>query len=285
MIKDSKSAESLAKILSEALPYIQKFSGKIVVIKYGGSAMKENKLRQNFARDVALMRQIGIFPVLVHGGGPQIERNLKKSNIKSVFIDGLRKTDENSIKIIVKTLREVNGDIAELIKTWGARTKTFNDVRESILICKKIKTKIDLGFVGDITKVDGNLIRKNIFNGKIPVIAPIGRDRFGMHYNINADHVACKVAEKLKAEKIIMMTDVKGVLTNTGKKISEMDIKKAKKIAKTIKGGMLPKLSSVIKSLESGVKSAHIVDGRVPHAVLVEILTDKGVGTWITKIT
>ena len=283
MIKDSKSAESLAKILSEALPYIQKFSGKIVVIKYGGSAMKENKLRQNFARDIALMRQIGIFPVLVHGGGPQIEENLKKSSIKSVFIDGLRKTDENSIKIIVKTLREVNGDIAELIKTWGARTKTFNDVRESILICKKIKTKMDLGFVGDITKVDGNLIRKNIFNGKIPVIAPIGRDRFGMHYNINADHVACKVAEKLKAEKIIMMTDVKGVLTNTGKKISEMDIKKAKKIAKTIKGGMLPKLSSAIKSLESGVKSAHIVDGRVPHAVLVEILTDKGVGTWITK--
>jgi len=283
MIKDSKSAESLAKILSEALPYIQKFSGKIVVIKYGGSAMKENKLRQNFARDVALMRQIGIFPVLVHGGGPQIERNLKKSNIKSVFIDGLRKTDANSIKTIVKTLREVNGDIAELIKTWGARTKTFNDVRESILICKKIKTKMDLGFVGDITKVDGSLIKKNIFSGKIPVIAPIGRDRFGMHYNINADHVACKVAEKLKAEKIIMMTDVKGVLTNTGKKISEMDIKKAKKIAKTIKGGMLPKLSSVIKSLESGVKSAHIVDGRVPHAVLVEILTDKGVGTWITK--
>jgi len=283
MIKDSKSAESLAKILSEALPYIQKFSGKIVVIKYGGSAMKENKLRQNFARDIALMRQIGIFPVLVHGGGPQIERNLKKSNIKSVFIDGLRKTDENSIKIIVKTLREVNGDIAELIKTWGARTKTFNDVRESIIICKKIKTKKNLGFVGDITKVDGSLIKKNIFNGKIPVIAPIGRDRFGMHYNINADHVACKVAEKLKAEKIIMMTDVKGVLTNTGKKISEMDIKKAKKIAKTIKGGMLPKLSSVIKSLESGVKSAHIVDGRVPHAVLVEILTDKGVGTWITK--
>ena len=283
MIKDSKSAESLAKILSEALPYIQKFSGKIVVIKYGGSAMKENKLRQNFARDIALMRQIGIFPVLVHGGGPQIEENLKKSSIKSVFIDGLRKTDENSIKIIVKTLREVNGDIAELIKTWGAKTKTFNDVRESILICKKIKTKMDLGFVGDITKVDGNLIKKNIFNGKIPVIAPIGRDRFGMHYNINADHVACKVAEKLKAEKIIMMTDVKGVLTNTGKKISEMDIKKAKKIAKTIKGGMLPKLSSVIKSLESGVKSAHIVDGRVPHAALVEILTDKGVGTWITK--
>ena len=283
MIKDSKSAESLAKILSEALPYIQKFSGKIVVIKYGGSAMKENKLRQNFARDVALMRQIGIFPVLVHGGGPQIERNLKKSNIKSVFIDGLRKTDENSIKTIVKTLREVNGDIAELIKTWGARTKTFNDVRESILICKKIKTKMDLGFVGDITKVDGSLIKKNIFSGKIPVIAPIGRDRFGMHYNINADHVACKVAEKLKAEKIIMMTDVKGVLTNTGKKISEMDIKKAKKIAKTLKGGMLPKLTSVIKSLESGVKSAHIVDGRVPHAVLVEILTDKGVGTWITK--
>ena len=283
MIKDSKSAESLAKILSEALPYIQKFSGKIVVIKYGGSAMKENKLRQNFARDIALMRQIGIFPVLVHGGGPQIEENLKKSSIKSVFIDGLRKTDENSIKIIVKTLREVNGDIAELIKTWGARTKTFNDVRESILICKKIKTKMDLGFVGDIIKVDGNLIRKNIFNGKIPVIAPIGRDRFGMHYNINADHVACKVAEKLKAEKIIMMTDVKGVLTNKGKKISEMNIKKAKKIAKTIKGGMLPKLSSAIKSLESGVKSAHIVDGRVPHAVLVEILTDKGVGTWITK--
>ena len=254
-----------------------------MVIKYGGSAMKENKLRQNFARDIALMRQIGIFPVLVHGGGPQIEVNLKKSSIKSVFIDGLRKTDENSIKIIVKTLREVNGDIAELIKTWGARTKTFNDVRESILICKKIKTKMDLGFVGDITKVDGNLIRKNIFNGKIPVIAPIGRDRFGMHYNINADHVACKVAEKLKAEKIIMMTDVKGVLTNKGKKISEMNIKKAKKIAKTIKGGMLPKLSSAIKSLESGVKSAHIVDGRVPHAVLVEILTDKGVGTWITK--
>ena len=283
MIKDSKSAESLAKILSEALPYIQKFSGKIVVIKYGGSAMKENKLRQNFARDIALMRQIGIFPVLVHGGGPQIEENLKKSSIKSVFIDGLRKTDENSIKIIVKTLREVNGDIAELIKTWGARTKTFNDVRESILICKKIKTNMDLGFVGDIIKVDGNLIRKNIFNGKIPVIAPIGRDRFGMHYNINADHVACKVAEKLKAEKIIMMTDVKGVLTNKGKKISEMNIKKAKKIAKTIKGGMLPKLSSVIKSLERGVKSAHIVDGRVPHAVLVEILTDKGVGTWITK--
>ena len=143
--------------------------------------MKENKLRQNFARDIALMRQIGIFPVLVHGGGPQIERNLKKNNIKSVFIDGLRKTDVNSIKIIVKNLNEVNGDISELIKTWGARTKTFNDVRESILICKKIKTKIDLGFVGDITKVDGSLIKKNIFNGKIPVIAPIGRDLSLIH--------------------------------------------------------------------------------------------------------
>ena len=138
MIKDSKSAESLAKILSEALPYIQKFSGKIVVIKYGGSAMKESKLRQNFARDIALMKQIGIFPVLVHGGGPQIERNLKKSNIKSVFIDGLRKTDENSIKIIIKTLREVNGDIAELSKNKGEKTQTFNDIIESILICKKI---------------------------------------------------------------------------------------------------------------------------------------------------
>ena len=283
MIKDNKSAESLAKILSEALPYIQKFSGKVVVIKYGGSAMKENKLRQNFARDVALMKQIGIFPVLVHGGGPQIEKNLKRNDVKSLFINGLRKTDKNSIKIIVKTLREVNGEIAELIRKWGANTKTFNDIRESILFCKKIKTKLDLGFVGDIIKVDGELIKKNILKGKIPVIAPIGRDRFGMHYNINADHVACKVAEKLKAEKIIMMTDVKGVLTSTGKKISEMNIKKAKKISKTIKGGMLPKLLSVISSLESGVKSAHIVDGRVPHAVLVEILTDKGVGTWITK--
>ena len=133
MIKDSKSAESLAKILSEALPYIQKFSGKIVVIKYGGSAMKENKLRQNFARDIALMRQIGIFPVLFTGAA-QIERNLKKNNIKSVFIDGLRKTDENSIKTIVKTLREVNGDIAELIKTWGARTKTLMTLERVFLL-------------------------------------------------------------------------------------------------------------------------------------------------------
>lgn len=285
MAISKKSAENISKVLSEALPYIQKFSGKTIVIKYGGSAMNENYLRKSFARDIVLMKTVGINPIIVHGGGPQIQKELDKKNIKSNFIKGVRVTSPEIINSVQEVLdNQVNKEIVDLIDFWGGKAQALAGRRSNFINAKKISNK-QLGEVGEIINIKKKLII-NASKNKIPVISPIGWNKELSPLNINGDSVACYVASALKAEKIILMTDVAGIKDKTGKKISEMSLFEAKKIIKdknSIKGGMLPKLSSIINCLDKGVSNAHVVDGRVPHAVLLEILTTKGVGTLISN--
>ena len=285
MAVSKKSAENISKVLSEALPYIQKFSGKTIVIKYGGSAMNETYLRKSFARDIVLMKTVGINPIIVHGGGPQIKKELDKKNIKSTFLNGVRITSPEMINSVQKVLdNQVNKEIVDLINSWGGKAQALSGKRSSFIKAKKISNK-RLGEVGEIVNIQKKIILDTTRN-KIPVISPIGWDKEYKPLNINGDNVACFVASSLKAEKIILMTDVSGIKDQSGKKISEMSLKEANKIIKdknSIKGGMLPKLSSIINCLNKGVTNAHVVDGRVPHAVLLEILTTKGVGTLISS--
>ena len=285
MAVSKKSAENISKVLSEALPYIQKFSGKTIVIKYGGSAMNETYLRKSFARDIVLMKTVGINPIIVHGGGPQIQKELDKKNIKSTFLNGVRITSPEMINSVQKVLdSQVNKEIVDLINSWGGKAQALSGKRSSFIKAKKISNK-RLGEVGEIVNIQKKIIL-NAAKNKIPVISPNGWDKKPKPLNINGDNVACFVASALKAEKIILMTDVSGIKDQSGKKISEMSLKEANKIIKdknSIKGGMLPKLSSIINCLNKGVSNAHVVDGRVPHAVLLEILTTKGVGTLISS--
>ena len=285
MAISKKSAENISKVLSEALPYIQKFSGKTIVIKYGGSAMNENYLRKSFARDIVLMKTVGINPIIVHGGGPQIQKELDKKNVKSNFIKGVRVTSPEIINSVQEVLdNQVNKEIVDLINFWGGKAQALAGRRCNFINAKKISNK-QLGEVGEIINIKKKLIL-NASKNRIPVISPIGWNKELSPLNINGDSVACYVASALKAEKIILMTDVAGIKDKTGKKISEMSLFEAKKIIKdksSIKGGMLPKLSSIINCLDEGVSNAHVVDGRVPHAVLLEILTTNGVGTLISN--
>ena len=281
-----KNAINISKVLTEALPYIRKFSNKVVVIKYGGNAMENKVLQKNFARDLVLMKTVGIHPILIHGGGPQIDFELKKNNIKFEFKDGIRKTTFEMIKIVQKVLdNKINKDISDLIQFWGGKTIRLVGKKNSPI--KAIKdNKKNLGEVGLVKSIDKKKILASLNAGKIPVISPIGWTSKAEPMNINGDFVACSVAASLKAEKIILLTDISGVRDLEGKKISTMNLKEAKKVLKNkknIKGGMYPKLTGAIDCLEKGVKNAHIVDGRVPHSVLIELLTDKGVGTWISK--
>ena len=280
------NAINISKVLTEALPYIQKLANKIIVIKFGGNAMIDNKLKNNFARDVVLLKQVGLHPVIVHGGGPQIDFELIKNNIKFEFKDGIRKTTLEMIKIVQKVLdNKINKDISDLIQFWGGKTIRLVGKKNSPI--KAIKdSKKNLGEVGLVKSIDKKKIMTSIKAGKIPVISPIGWTSKDEPMNINGDFAACAVAASLKAEKIILLTDISGVRDLEGKKISTMSLKEAKRVLKNkknIKGGMYPKLTGAIDCLEKGVKNAHIVDGRVPHSVLIELLTDKGVGTWICK--
>tara|TARA_B100000900_G_scaffold398534_1_gene400018 strand:+ start:1291 stop:2148 length:858 start_codon:yes stop_codon:yes gene_type:complete len=285
MSVSEKNALNISKVLTEALPYIRKFNNKIVVIKYGGNAMENKVLQKNFARDLVLMKTVGIHPVLIHGGGPQIDLELKANNISFEFIDGIRKTTLEMINIVQKVLdNKINKEIADLIQFWGGKTSRLigkNSPIKAIRDCKK-----NLGEVGKIKGIAKKNILASLKSGKIPVISPIGWTTEKKPMNINGDFAACSIAASLKAEKIILLTDISGVRDLQGKKISTMNLKEAKKILKdkkNIKGGMYPKLTGAIDCLEKGVKNAHIVDGRVPHSVLIELLTDKGVGTWISK--
>ena len=280
------NAINISKVLTEALPYIRKFNNKVVVIKYGGNAMENKALQKNFARDLVLMKTVGIHPILVHGGGPQIDFELKKNNIKFEFKDGIRKTSLEMIKIVQKVLdNKINKDISDLIQFWGGKTIRLVGKKNSPI--KAIKdSKKNLGEVGLVKSIDKKKIMTPLKAGKIPVISPIGWTSKDEPMNINGDFAACAVAASLKAEKIILLTDISGVRDLEGKKISTMSLKEAKRVLKNkknIKGGMYPKLTGAIDCLEKGVKNAHIVDGRVPHSVLIELLTDKGVGTWICK--
>lgn len=286
MTINRKQAENIASVLSEGLPYIQKFKNKIIVVKYGGAAMVETKLKESFTRDIALMKLVGMRPVIVHGGGPQIGEELKKAGIFSEFVNGHRVTTKETMKVVKQVLGiKVNKEIVQLIKTHGGNAVSFN--HKNFKIIKAIKTddgESDLGYVGQVTRILTTELLKSLKNDLIPVIAPIGLDKKNVFLNINADVVAGRVAQSLKAEKLILLTDVKGIGDSNNNLISKISLQNGRKLLKEhfIKGGMTPKLTAALEAKKNGVKSSHIIDGRVPHAVLLEVLTEEGVGTMIS---
>lgn len=282
-----KQAEKIASVLSEGMPYIQRFYGKIIVVKYGGAAMSDESLKKGFARDIALMKLVGMKPVIVHGGGPQIARELKKAGVISDFQSGHRITDEATMAVVKKVLGiQINNEISSLISKSGAQSKGLNFKNSKTVKASKLinESGLDLGLVGQVDKIKTREIKNLILQDIIPVISPIGLDRKSQYLNINADSVAGKVAESLSAEKLILLTDVKGITDKKGKLLSKISSAKANKILKNgiVKDGMVPKLIAAVEAAKSGVSSAHIIDGRVPHAVMLEILTKEGVGTLIS---
>ena len=272
-----------AAVLIEALPYIRRFRDKTVVIKYGGHAMTDPELRASFAVDVVLLKYIGMKPVIVHGGGPQIERTLARLGLRSSFVDGLRVTDDATMEVVEMVLGgSVNREIVGLVQSGGGKAigLTGNDGR-LLLVKRRVRAGQDLGRVGEVVAVDPGPITAMTDAGFIPVIAPIGVDEAGITYNVNADDAAGAIAAALRAEKLIQLTDVEGVQDASGKliqQLTEADVQRL--IAEgTIKGGMIPKVQCCIDALKGGVTRSHIVDGRMQHAVLLEIFTDGGVGT------
>lgn len=281
-----------AKILSEALPYIKKFSKKIMVIKYGGNAMIDEKLKHSFAKDVVLLKLVGMNPIIVHGGGPQINKNLDAIGKEGKFHNGMRITDKETMGVVYDALNSVNLEIVKLINEIGGDASSLSQKKSlGFIKTKKLvfdnnspkKNKIDLGFVGEIQSIDKRFLNTYIKENSIPVIAPIGLGDDGLIYNINADIVAGKIAEVTNSEKLVLMTNTKGVLDKnnnliTGIKANEVD---GLIDAGVLSGGMLPKIQSAVHAAKSKVNSVHIIDGRVEHALLLEILTDQGVGTLI----
>jgi acetylglutamate kinase len=290
-----KKSVERADILLEALPYIRRFYGKTIVIKYGGHAMADEELKENFARDVVMMKYIGINPVVVHGGGPQIGGFLKKLGKDSKFVQGMRVTDEETMDIVEMVLvGKVNKEIVGLINRHGGKAvglsgKDANLIRAEkyYLSAEKVKDTppeiIDIGLVGRVTEINATLIASLTANGVIPVIAPTGVGEHGETYNINADLVAGAVAAALMAEKLILLTDVAGVLDRNREMIHTMDDRTTRRMIEegTIEGGMFPKVKCCLKALKGGVKKAHIVDGRLKHTILLEMFTDQGIGTEI----
>jgi acetylglutamate kinase len=289
---DSLPATTKAKILGEALPYIKRFFDKTIVIKYGGNAMTDPQLKDCFARDVVLLKLVGMNPVVVHGGGPQIEDLLKRVGKQGTFIQGMRVTDEETMDIVEMVLGgQVNKEIVNLINQHGGKAVGLTGQDGNFIRAKKLllpnKDKpdemIDIGSVGDITAIDPSLIAFLDKGDFIPVIAPIGVGPAGETYNINADVVAGKIAEVLQAEKLVLLTNTPGVLDKAGTLLTGITPKDIDAMVAdgTLSGGMLPKIGSALDAARSGVKSVHIIDGRVEHALLLEILTDEGVGTLI----
>ena len=279
-----------AKVLAEALPYIKRFHGKTIVVKYGGNAMADEKLRRSFAHDVVLLKLVGMNPVVVHGGGPQIDEQLARIGKKGEFVQGMRVTDAETMDVVEMVLGgQVNKEVVTLINQAGGKAVglTGQDgafVRaKKLLLADKDNGKIDIGQVGEIASIDPKVIWALEEGGFIPVVAPIGVGEDGQSYNINADLVAGKLAEVLKAEKLVVLTNTPGVLDKAGKLLTGLTPKKIDALVAdgTLSGGMLPKISSALDAARNGVKSVHIIDGRVEHAVLLEILTDEGVGTLI----
>ena len=271
-----------AEVLVEALPYIRRFIGKTLVIKYGGHAMTDEDLRASFAVDVVLLKYIGLKPVIVHGGGPQIERTLERLGIPSSFVKGLRVTDDATMEVVEMVLGGlVNREIVELIQRGGGQAigLTGNDGRMLL-----VRRREGLGRVGEVVAVDPAPIRAASEAGFIPVIAPIGVDAHGVTHNVNADEAAGAIARALQAEKFILLTDVEGVRDAEGRLLAQLSELDAKKLvaAGTIQGGMIPKLECCLDALRGGVARAHIVDGRILHAILLEVFTDRGVGTLLT---
>ncbi|MDN6274823.1 acetylglutamate kinase [Psychrobacter sp.] len=289
-------AKITAEVLTTALPYIQRFVDKLIVVKYGGNAMTDPALESSFARDIVLLKTVGLHPVVVHGGGPQVDNLLKDLGRQSDRIDGMRVTDKSTMDVVEMVLGgSVNKSIVSLINKHGGRAigltgKDANLIRAKKLNIEKkgedgIAVPVDLGFVGDVVSVNKDVINMLISSNFIPVIAPLGVDGEGNTYNINADLVAGKVAEFLQAEKLMLLTNIKGVLGRDGKVMTGLTPKKVDSLIEdgTISGGMIPKIQCALDAVRSGVKSAVIVDGRVPHATLLEIFTNEGVGTLISR--
>ncbi|MBI3146065.1 MAG: acetylglutamate kinase [Pseudogulbenkiania sp.] len=284
------SATEKALILAEALPYIRRFKDKTIVIKYGGNAMTDDKLKDDFAKDVVLLKLVGLNPVVVHGGGPQINELLARVGKQGEFIQGMRVTDQETMDVVEMVLGGlVNKEIVSLINKHGGKAvgltgKDGHFIRASKLFLKSDQDEaIDIGQVGEIEHIDPALVSLLDTEDFIPVIAPIGVGSDGEAYNINADLVAGKLAETLKAEKLVLMTNTPGVLDKDGKLLTGLTAESVDALFAdgTIHGGMLPKISSALDAAKNGVNSVHIIDGRVPHALLLEILTDAGVGTMI----
>ncbi|MDC7712579.1 acetylglutamate kinase [Vogesella sp. LYT5W] len=279
-----------AAILAEALPYIRSFNNKTIVVKYGGNAMTDDKLKEDFAKDIVLLKLVGLNPVVVHGGGPQINELLERVGKEGQFIQGMRVTDSETMDVVEMVLGGlVNKEIVSLLNKHGGKAvgitgKDGHFIRASKLFLKSESDEnIDIGQVGDIEHIDPSLVSLLDSQDFIPVIAPIGVGQDGEAYNINADVVAGKLAETLKAEKLVLMTNTPGVLDKQGNLLTGLTAAKVDELFAdgTISGGMLPKISSALDAAKSGVNSVHIIDGRVPHALLLEILTDEGVGTMI----
>ena len=291
----TKHANDIANVLTEALPYIKRFNGKTMVIKYGGNAMSDIKLKSGFAQDVVLMKLVGMNPVIVHGGGPQIADLLKRIGKESEFFEGMRVTDSETMDIVEMVLGgQVNKDIVNLINKHGGSAVGLTGKDGTLIQARKLVFTrnvpemtapeiIDIGHVGEVASIDTAVINMLIQGNFIPVIAPIGVGEDGQSYNINADLVAGKLAEVLNAEKLIMLTNTAGLLDEGGKVLTGLSVNEVNQLINDniIHGGMLPKIRSALEAVNSGVKTAHIIDGRVQHAVLLEIFTDKGVGTLI----
>lgn len=279
-------ADTKANILAEALPYIRRFSGCTMVIKYGGNAMTDDYLKAQFAKDIVLLKLVGIHPVIVHGGGPQINEMLQKIGKENQFIQGMRVTDGETMNIVEMVLGGcVNKEIASLLNLYGGHAVGITGRDNHFIKAKKLllDNQTDIGQVGEIESIDTQLIEQMVQQGYIPVVAPIGVGKNGEAFNINADVVAGKLAECLKAEKLIMLTNTQGVLDENNQLINKLTPADIDRLinAGTLQGGMLPKINSTLQAAFNGVSDIHIIDGRVPHAILLEIFTDQGVGTMI----
>ena len=288
---DSQAAEK-ARILAEALPYIRRFHGRTIVVKFGGNAMVDAALQSGFARDVVLLKLVGMNPVVVHGGGPQIEQLLKRLDIRSEFVQGMRVTDAATMDVVEMVLGgAVNKDIVTLVNQAGGKAVGLTGQDGGLIRAKKMLLPskdrpdqlVDIGQVGEIEAIDPGVIHALEQGGFIPVVAPIGTGADGATYNINADLVAGKLAEVLKAEKLVMMTNTPGVLDASGRLLTGITPRQIDDMVAdgSLSGGMLPKIASALDAARNGVKSVHIIDGRVAHALLLEVLTDQGVGTLI----
>jgi acetylglutamate kinase len=277
-----------AEVLIEALPYIKKFHKKIIVIKYGGSILGEEKIRRGILEDIVFLNFMGLKPVLVHGGGPNISERMRTSGKKSEFVDGMRVTDEETLAMVEEELQKLNDMIVKEITELGAQASGLNGKDKKIIQAEKKKAKIDLGLVGHIVGINAESVLEELNKDRIAVILPMGRGADKKIYNVNADEASACISWALKAEKLIILTNVKGIIRNPDDPnsfISTLSIKEAKALIrdKVIQQGMIPKVSACIDALENGVKKTHIIDARTPHGLLLEVFTDKGVGTEIVK--
>ncbi len=283
-----KEAIKKSDVLIEALPYIRKFSGKVIVIKYGGAAVDERGLDPGVLEDIIFMKYAGMYPVIVHGGGPYISRMMKSSGIEPKFIHGRRVTDSHSIQIIDRALYSINRKIVHELKAMGARAFGLSGKENNLIRVRKMKAEYDLGFVGEVTSVDTTVVKRLVRDNIIPVVYPLGTGRDGNVYNVNADDVASEIAVALNAEKFVLLTNVRGIMRDKKDPGTLFHTLRAGEVEKLIKrkvidSGMIPKARACINAIKGGVRKSHILDAGITHAVLLEIFTDQGIGTEIVK--